>query len=184
MAEFPGQNALEQPPAGHRDDDLSDVAWPDGNTQMLPPYSYDSCCAGPRIPAAETTVDSNGLVVEHPINPALGEPEVLWTGPNNDCNGSGEGLAKGVMANWANSINRKQRECHRVPLWTLILIGVVMVFGDCIGGVIGSALGANGTAGAGKKVADHTTATHTLTVTAAQTEVTLAGHIPEPLPGS
>ncbi|OJJ51515.1 hypothetical protein ASPZODRAFT_127598, partial [Penicilliopsis zonata CBS 506.65] len=162
---FSGHNLGYQPPhgGGQAADDVGDIVGPDGHTEQLPPYSRYPDGVVPKVaPAAgmlaADTVHDAGVMREasHPsgYEAALGSESssrVLMpaAGVTTDANENRRlpvmmtAAAAGVMA-FEEKLKAKgrQKACCGLPIWTLVLIGVVLLIGACIGGVIGGVLGA------------------------------------------
>lgn len=165
---FPGHNPAYQPPAGRQADDVGDIIGPDGHTEPLPPYSRYPTGVVPKPPGPETMADLHTPPEEHPLNneipaaPTVSEtssrslvPERSGDG-GNDGNGEERPAATtGIMA-FEEKLKRKGKKtaCCGLPVWTLVLIGTVMLIGGCIGGVIGGVLGTKKAAEAAKKEED------------------------------
>ncbi|KAJ5095508.1 hypothetical protein NUU61_004864 [Penicillium alfredii] len=148
---FPGHNPPYQPPVGRRDDDVGDIIGPDGHTEPLPPYSRYPTGAVPKPSGAEAMADTTTASDEHQLNPASGDPPVSEVSsralvpeavPSHERGADEPAPTTGVMA-FEEKLKRKgkQTACCGLPVWTLVLVGTVMLIGGCIGGVIGGVLG-------------------------------------------
>lgn len=152
---FPGHAQAYQRPANRADDDVGDLVGPDGHTEQLPPYSRYPDGAAPKIEGAFDSVDaiepppdtadrdrsaalpvseisSTTIVAENqPVTSAIANPP------------PGEPPATGIMAFEEKLKSKgKKKACCGLPVWTLVLVGVVILVVACIGGVIGGVLGA------------------------------------------
>ncbi|GAQ04420.1 hypothetical protein ALT_1741 [Aspergillus lentulus] len=156
---FPGHEQAYQRPPGRADDDVGDLIGPDGHTEQLPPYSrYPDGV----LPKEEETMDSEvgaGIITEEIAHSTSREPPVSETSSRtlvvagnagNSVNGNGnppeeheEPPATGVMAFEEKLKSKgKKRVCCGLPIWTLVLISIVIFVVACIAGVIGGVLGA------------------------------------------
>ncbi|RAH87205.1 hypothetical protein BO86DRAFT_301636 [Aspergillus japonicus CBS 114.51] len=157
---FPGHNQAYQRPPGRADDDVGDLIGPDGHTEQLPPYSRYPENAVPKVEGTFASVNDAGITSDETlhneragppmsevtsINVPLEEPNRMSARSNSQ---SEEPPLTGIMA-FEEKLKRKgkQKACCGLPIWTIVLVGVVMLVGGCIGGVIGGVLGA-------KKAAD------------------------------
>ncbi|GLB19156.1 hypothetical protein AtubIFM61612_009061 [Aspergillus tubingensis] len=159
---FPGHNAqVYQRPPNRADDDLGDLIGPDGHTEQLPPYSRYPENAVPKVEGTFATVNDAGIIQDEILhNERAGPPmsevssntlvmeNTTSGGGNGNGNGNGNrGLEEppvtGVMAFEEKLKSKgKKKACCGLPVWTLVLVGVVMLIGGCIGGIIGGVLGA------------------------------------------
>ncbi|KAF9889975.1 hypothetical protein FE257_006849 [Aspergillus nanangensis] len=149
---FPGLAQTYQRPHNRADDDVADLVGPDGHTEQLPPYSRYPDGAAPKVGG---TVESITDVGARPDETTPNEPEVL---PVSEVSSRelvtedqpamrgheppAEIPATGVMA-FEEKLKKKgkKKACCGLPIWTLVLIGVVFIVAACIGGVIGGVLG-------------------------------------------
>ncbi|GMG32055.1 unnamed protein product [Aspergillus oryzae] len=153
---FPGHPQAYQRPPNRADDDVGDLIGPDGHTEQLPPYSR---YPDPVIPKVEGTFDPTpdaGVTLhdnshspnEHPpppISEVSSRTLVAENMANRRDNDEEREAAPvtGVMAFEEKLKTKgKKKACCGLPVWTLVLVGVVMLVGACIGGVIGGVLGA------------------------------------------
>ncbi|OJK05244.1 hypothetical protein ASPACDRAFT_56627 [Aspergillus aculeatus ATCC 16872] len=157
---FPGHNQAYQRPPGRADDDVGDLIGPDGHTEQLPPYSRYPENAVPKVEGTFASVNDAGITSDETLhneragppmsevtstNVPLEEPNRMTARSNSQ---SEEPPLTGIMA-FEEKLKRKgkKKACCGLPIWTIVLVGVVMLVGGCIGGVIGGVLGA-------KKAAD------------------------------
>ncbi|KAL4896957.1 hypothetical protein BDV59DRAFT_169431 [Aspergillus ambiguus] len=151
---FPGHAQAYQRPANRADDDVGDLVGPDGHTEQLPPYSRYPDGAAPKIegafdsvnnvdPPPEGTTDRNGLAGP-PVSELSSRTVVPETQPAMAANApADEPPATGIMAFEEKLKTKgKKKACCGLPVWTLVLVGVVILVAACIGGVIGGVLGA------------------------------------------
>jgi hypothetical protein len=161
---FPGHNQPYQPPAGRQADDVGDIIGPDGHAEPLPPYSRYPTGVIPKPPTPEIMADLNTSPEERRLNnespraPPISETSSRALVPEQsaeeDNGGNREESAvatTGIMA-FEEKLKRKGKKtaCCGLPVWTLVLIGTVMLIGGCIGGVIGGVLGTKKAAEAAK----------------------------------
>ncbi|KAE8145042.1 hypothetical protein BDV25DRAFT_145031 [Aspergillus avenaceus] len=152
---FPGHTQAYQRPPNRADDDVGDLIGPDGHTEQLPPYSrYPDPPAVPKVEGTFDPVPDAGGVALHdttpnerqepPVSEVSSRTVVADPPPNREENYEPEpAAATGVMAFEEKLKSKgKKKACCGLPVWTLVLIGVVMLVGACIGGVIGGVLGA------------------------------------------
>lgn len=171
---FPGHNSRYQPPTRRRDDDVGDIIGPDGHTEPLPPYSRYPAGVVPKPPGAEaeTMSDANPPPDTHDLNatstepPASEETLVPQSASNGEHEGRGAAPLTGVMA-FEEKLKRKgkQTACCGLPIWTLVLMGIVMVIAALIGGVIGGVVGTKNAA-AQQKAQSQSSGQYVVTVTA------------------
>lgn len=166
---FPGhlQEAYQRPP-NRAADDVGDLIGPDGYTEQLPPYSRYPEGTSPKLeatavvlPEAPALADQANGNNERDAATSDVSSGTLVVGNQPTARGSGapdEPPPTGVMA-FEEKLKRrgKKRVCCGLPVWTLILISVVMIVGGSIGGAIGGILGA-------KKAAEEATSSATPTV--------------------
>ncbi|PYI05896.1 hypothetical protein BO78DRAFT_138398 [Aspergillus sclerotiicarbonarius CBS 121057] len=151
---FPGHNqqAYQRPP-NRADDDLGDLIGPDGHTEQLPPYSRYPENAVPKVEGTFATVNDAGIMRDETVHNERAGPPMSETSSNtlveeNTTSREGNrGLEEppvtGVMAFEEKLKSKgKKKACCGLPVWTLVLVGVVMLVGGCIGGIIGGVLGA------------------------------------------
>lgn len=158
---FPGHNheAYQRPP-NRAADDVGDLIGPDGYTEQLPPYSRYPEGASPKLEATVAVAPNATAPPDQPGNneqdPNNSDPSsrTLVTGAlpaERDGGGGGgdnsgsndEPPPTGVMAFEEKLKKRGQkRVCCGLPIWTLVLISVIMIVGGSIGGAIGGILGA------------------------------------------
>ncbi|KNG84985.1 hypothetical protein ANOM_006547 [Aspergillus nomiae NRRL 13137] len=154
---FPGHPQAYQRPPNRADDDVGDLIGPDGHREQLPPYSR---YPDPVVPKVEGTFDPTpdaGVTLrdnthspnEHPPPPVSEVSSNTLVAENmanrrdNDEERSTAAPVTGVMAFEEKLKSKgKKKACCGLPVWTLVLVGVVMLVGACIGGVIGGVLGA------------------------------------------
>ncbi|KAE8353333.1 hypothetical protein BDV28DRAFT_133406 [Aspergillus coremiiformis] len=152
---FPGHTQAYQRPPNRADDDVGDLIGPDGHTEQLPPYSR---YPDPVVPKVEGTFDSTpdaGVTLhdnsnhnerhEPPVSEVSSRTLVAenQTSRHNDDEEREAAPVTGVMAFEEKLKTKgKKKACCGLPVWTLVLVGVVMLVGACIGGVIGGVLGA------------------------------------------
>ncbi|EAW09621.1 uncharacterized protein ACLA_038320 [Aspergillus clavatus NRRL 1] len=157
---FPGHEQTYQRPIGRADDDVGDLVGPDGHTEQLPPYSrYPDGV----VPKEEDENLESGLGAgiatdevaprvsqEHPVSEVssgtlvAGPEGTARTAPNAPPPPAPvEPPVTGVMA-FEEKLKRKgkKKACCGLPVWTLVLVGVVIFVVACIAGVIGGVLGA------------------------------------------
>ncbi|KAL3469834.1 hypothetical protein BJX99DRAFT_264817 [Aspergillus californicus] len=150
---FPGHNqeAYQRPP-NRAADDVGDLVGPDGYTEQLPPYSRYPEGTSPKLEATidalpDTAVlDEPGLNNERDLATSDVSSRTFVAGNQTTERGgaaSNEPPATGVMA-FEEKLKRRgqKRVCCGLPVWTLVLISVVMIVGGSIGGAIGGILGA------------------------------------------
>ncbi|RHZ67501.1 uncharacterized protein CDV56_106729 [Aspergillus thermomutatus] len=165
---FPGHEQAYQRPPGRADDDVGDLIGPDGHTEQLPPYSrYPDGVVPKEAGTLESGVGA-GIITEETAHSTSREPPVSEASSgtlvaensgnlaNGNGNGSGNGNgnghspgeheeppATGVMAFEEKLKSKgKKRVCCGLPIWTLVLISIVIFVVACIAGVIGGVLGA------------------------------------------
>ncbi|KAJ5808263.1 hypothetical protein N7474_009532 [Penicillium riverlandense] len=173
---FPGHNQHYQPPATRRDDDVGDIIGADGHTEPLPPYSRYPTGAIPKPPGTENLSDSTLQPEEHQLDTVSREAPISNASsrggivseqtPNGDGDGAQRAPLTGIMA-FEEKLKRKgkQTACCGLPVWTLVLIGTVMVIGGCIGGAIGGVIGTKRAADAQASAAAQTSGPRVVTVT-------------------
>ncbi|KAL4915328.1 hypothetical protein BDW62DRAFT_188778 [Aspergillus aurantiobrunneus] len=151
---FPGHNqeAYQRPP-NRAADDVADLIGPDGYTEQLPPYSRYPEGASPKLEATAVALPDVLPISNHPTGNTEQDAatsdissRTLVTGNQPTERGSGspdEPQPTGVMA-FEEKLKRRgqKRVCCGLPVWTLVLISVVMIVGGSIGGAIGGILGA------------------------------------------
>ncbi|KAL4810450.1 hypothetical protein BDV18DRAFT_131026 [Aspergillus unguis] len=192
---FPGHNqeAYQRPP-NPAADDVGDLIGPDGYTEQLPPYSRYPEGASPKLEAtpvalpipsanldqsnatnereaATSEVSSNTLVAGAvPVGSNTGAPE--------------EPPPTGVMA-FEEKLKRrgKKRVCCGLPVWTLVLISVIMIVGGSIGGAIGGILGAKKAAEDASSDDQPTTTTLTVPPRTEATPISGSPYLPEEFTG-
>ncbi|KAL2854399.1 hypothetical protein BJY01DRAFT_205548 [Aspergillus pseudoustus] len=171
---FPGhgQETYQRPP-NRAADDVGDLIGPDGYTEQLPPYSRYPEGASPKLeasadgfPVAAVTLDQPNTNNErdHAISDTSSRTLVAGSQPVDCANGAPEDPpVTGVMA-FEEKLKRrgKKRVCCGLPVWTLVLISVVMIVGGSIGGAIGGILGAKKAAEASAEEDNPTTTTITV----------------------
>ncbi|KAL2868292.1 uncharacterized protein BJX67DRAFT_53120 [Aspergillus lucknowensis] len=151
---FPGhgQESYQRPP-NRAADDVGDLIGPDGYTEQLPPYSRYPEGASPKLEALTDGPPESAIVSDQ--SNTNNEPGSATSGvssstlvagnqPASDAGGTpDEPPVTGVMA-FEEKLKRrgKKRVCCGLPVWTLVLISVVMIVGGSIGGAIGGILGA------------------------------------------
>lgn len=150
---FPGHNRGYQIPSLQRENELGDIVGPDGHTEQLPPYSrYPEGMASkealPHQRVIEASSDQNEINSPRYVEPSMTETSsrtlVSQPSPEQSTHTiAGDAPPTGVMA-FEEKLQRKakQRVCCDLPIWTLILVAVVLVVFACIGGAIGGVLGA------------------------------------------
>ncbi|KAF5867284.1 hypothetical protein ETB97_000053 [Aspergillus alliaceus] len=153
---FPGHTQAYQRPPNRADDDVGDLIGPDGHTEQLPPYSR---YPDPVVPKVEGTFDAtpDASVPLHDSDPnerheqtpvPVSEVSSNTLVAENQANRRDEeerevAPVTGVMAFEEKLKTKgKKKACCGLPVWTIVLVGVVMLVGACIGGVIGGVLGA------------------------------------------
>ncbi|KAJ5135097.1 uncharacterized protein N7515_004375 [Penicillium bovifimosum] len=161
---FPGHNQPYQPSAGRPADDVGDIIGPDGHAEPLPPYSRYPAGVIPKPPTPEIMADLNTAPEEQRLNnesprpPPISETSSRALVPEQSAEENNEGnreeravATTGIMA-FEEKLKRKGKKtaCCGLPVWTLVLIGTVMLIGGCIGGVIGGVLGTKKAAEASK----------------------------------
>ncbi|BDD56896.1 hypothetical protein MPDQ_006361 [Monascus purpureus] len=166
---FPGHNQPYRRPPGRADDDIADIVGPDGHTEQLPPYSRYPDGVVPAVePVPEphnnnpdTTTDEDHLYnFDGP--PASGTSSRTLVSERSPARNSQPPTASAAAAG-QTVLNEKaegrgpRRVCCGLPIWTFVLIAVVMVICAVIGGVIGGLLGAKRATDEGNK--NHTTQT-------------------------
>ncbi|KAH8423844.1 uncharacterized protein LDX57_001601 [Aspergillus melleus] len=155
---FPGHPQAYQRPPNRADDDVGDLIGPDGHTEQLPPYSRYPENAVPKVeeqPPQPVTDAPTAPPPEAPRSEPAAIPiaEVAAAGmvagnqaspvPVQHPEPPEEPPATGIMAFEEKLKTKgKKKACCGLPVWTLVLVGVVMLVGGCIGGVIGGVLGA------------------------------------------
>ncbi|KAL2827046.1 hypothetical protein BDW59DRAFT_144590 [Aspergillus cavernicola] len=151
---FPGHNQeVYQRPPNRAADDVGDLIGPDGYAEQLPPYSRYPEGASPKLeatvdalPDAAVILDQPGLNNERDLATSEGSSRTLVAENQAAERGNGapnEPRVTGVMAFEEKLKSRgKKRVCCGLPVWTLVLISVVMIVGGSIGGAIGGILGA------------------------------------------
>lgn len=154
---FPGHTQTYQRPSGRADDDVGDLVGPDGHLEQLPPYSRYPDAAAPKIEGQVDATNDAGVVPDEngtngptaiPVSEVssrtmVTETAALHTESQRQSQSSDRAPATGVMAFEEKLKTKgKKKACCGLPVWTLILVGVIMLVGACIGGVIGGVLGA------------------------------------------
>ncbi|PYH89811.1 hypothetical protein BO71DRAFT_97672 [Aspergillus ellipticus CBS 707.79] len=155
---FPGHNQAYQRAPGRADDDVGDLIGPDGHTEQLPPYSRYPENAAPKVEGAFAAVNDAGITRDETLRDERAGPPMSEVSSNtlvmeNTANGGGNGggnrgveeaaPVSGVMAFEEKLKSKgKKKACCGLPVWTLVLVGFVMLVGGCIGGIIGGVLGA------------------------------------------
>ncbi|KAL4780225.1 hypothetical protein BJX76DRAFT_55290 [Aspergillus varians] len=151
---FPGHNqeAYQRPP-NRAADDVGDLVGPDGYTEQLPPYSRYPEGTSPKLEPTVVALPDVSAIADQPNGnnePDAATSDVssrtLIAGNQPTERGGGapdEPPPTGVMA-FEEKLKRrgKKRVCCGLPVWTLVLISVVMIVGGSIGGAIGGILGA------------------------------------------
>ncbi|KAL3461335.1 hypothetical protein BJX64DRAFT_165561 [Aspergillus heterothallicus] len=151
---FPGhgQEAYQRPP-NRAADDVGDLIGPDGYTEQLPPYSRYPEGASPKLETQVGAIPVAAIALDQPNTNTGREPATSDTSsrtlvagiqPVDNANGApNEPQMTGVMA-FEEKLKRrgKKRVCCGLPVWTIVLISVVMIVGGSIGGAIGGILGA------------------------------------------
>ncbi|KAL2810656.1 hypothetical protein BJX63DRAFT_306649 [Aspergillus granulosus] len=184
-----GQESYHRPP-NRAADDVGDLIGPDGYTEQLPPYSRYPEGASPKLEAsvdglpvavvaldqpnsnerdaATSDTSSRTLVAgNQPVYGANSTANELTVTDNQPVYGANrtpnEPPVTGVMA-FEEKLKRKgkKRVCCGLPVWTLVLISVVMIVGGSIGGAIGGILGAKKAAEASAEDDEPTTTTITV----------------------
>ena len=153
---FMAHNQTYQRSPGHGGEDVGDIVGPDGHTEQLPPYSRYPDGIPPKlglghasIASAERNSPSQTALPTSPQSPqsrvssrALieeNESQRVIQPPNPSDPGDPE------VPRFEEKPRRKKKAntklCCGVPLWMMILIGIVLIIGAVIGGVIGGILG-------------------------------------------
>ncbi|KAL4873444.1 hypothetical protein BDV12DRAFT_159991 [Aspergillus spectabilis] len=146
------QEAYQRPP-NRAADDVGDLIGPDGYAEQLPPYSRYPEGTSPKLeatvvglPDVAISSDQSSSTNERDLATSDVSSRTLVAG--NQTAGCGNGAPgelplTGVMA-FEEKLKRKgkKRVCCGLPVWTLVLISVVMIVGGSIGGAIGGILGA------------------------------------------
>ncbi|KAL4928392.1 uncharacterized protein BDV17DRAFT_95549 [Aspergillus undulatus] len=151
---FPGHNqeAYQRPP-NRAADDVGDLIGPDGYTEQLPPYSRYPEGASPKLEATVVALpdvppivdQSNGSNEREPATSDVSSRTVVAGNQPTERGGGApdEPAPTGVMAFEEKLKRRGQKKvCCGLPVWTLVLVSVVMIVGGSIGGAIGGILGA------------------------------------------
>lgn len=159
--------------------DIADIVGPDGHAEQLPPYSRYPDGGAAKAVAAGIETATEPIVVQDDFT----EPERRQQLPISETSSrtlvpeeSGAGSvrsstaatpATGLMA-FEEKLQRKgkQRVCCGLPVWTLVLVGVVVLILACIGGAIGGVLGARKAATQSEPPPPPTAAPEIITVTA------------------
>ncbi|KAL4885069.1 hypothetical protein BJY04DRAFT_181296 [Aspergillus karnatakaensis] len=146
------QEAYQRPP-NRAADDVGDLIGPDGYTEQLPPYSRYPEGTSPKLEAtvaalpdvaASSDLSSSNNERDLATSEVSSRTLVAGNQATESGNGApGEPPLTGVMA-FEEKLKRKgkKRVCCGLPVWTLVLISVVMIVGGSIGGAIGGILGA------------------------------------------
>ena len=184
---FPGHLPTypQIPPPSHRaDDDIADIVGPDGHTEPLPPYSRFPI--GLLSPSEERlNLSGNVIAEEDHSNDLMGPPTSGMssrslvanagnargtTSPSAPAPAGGAppsaGGSSGTVVNEKVSRSGPRRTCFGLPIWTVVLIAMVMVICAVVGGVIGGVLGANTNKGKSAPQPGSTTTAAVVTVTA------------------
>ncbi|KAL2860397.1 hypothetical protein BJX68DRAFT_225080 [Aspergillus pseudodeflectus] len=171
---FPGhgQESYQRPP-NRAADDVGDLIGPDGYTEQLPPYSRYPEGASPKLEASVDGLPEAAVILDQPnsnnerdlaASETSSRTLVASSQPDSRANRPpDEPPVTGVMA-FEEKLKRrgKKRVCCGLPVWTLVLISVVMIVGGSIGGAIGGILGAKKAAEASAE--DDVPTTTTITV--------------------
>ncbi|KAL5338707.1 hypothetical protein BJX70DRAFT_191600 [Aspergillus crustosus] len=153
---FPAHNqeAYQRPP-NRAADDVGDLVGPDGYAEQLPPYSRYPQGTSPKLeatvaglPDVAVLSDQSSSNNERDLAVSDVSSRTLVAGNQTAAAERGSGAPvepplTGVMA-FEEKLKRKgkKRVCCGLPVWTLVLISVVMIVGGSIGGAIGGILGA------------------------------------------
>ncbi|KAL4958272.1 hypothetical protein BDW69DRAFT_154594 [Aspergillus filifer] len=171
---FPGhgQEAYRRPP-NRAADDVGDLIGPDGYTEQLPPYSRYPEGASPKLEATVVALPDvppnpdqpNGNTERDAATSDVSSRTLVAGQPSTRGGGVGGGAPAepaptGVMA-FEEKLKRrgKKKVCCGLPVWTLVLISVVMIVGGSIGGAIGGILGAKKAAEDASDDSDYTVVT-------------------------
>ncbi|RMJ24166.1 hypothetical protein PHISP_04972 [Aspergillus sp. HF37] len=148
---FPGHNQAYQRPPDSADDDVGDIVGPDGHTEQLPPYTRYPDIPAPKIEGTFEAATDAGVVgednrpshQEEEVPDSASTPRPLATEPPPaDNREPPEEEPTGVMAFEEKlQTTGKKRACCGLPIWTLVLVCVVILVVACIGGIIGGVLG-------------------------------------------
>ncbi|KAL3453840.1 hypothetical protein BJX65DRAFT_262051 [Aspergillus insuetus] len=171
---FPGhsQETYQRPP-NRAADDVGDLIGPDGYTEQLPPYSRYPEGASPKLEASVDGLADAAVILDQPnsnnerdlaTSETSSRTLVAGSLPDDRANRApAEPPVTGVMA-FEEKLKRrgKKRVCCGLPVWTLVLISVVMIVGGSIGGAIGGILGAKKAAEASAEDDEPTTTTITV----------------------
>lgn len=188
---FPGHSQPYQRAPGRADDDVADIIGPDGHTEQLPPYSRYPDGVVPKPEGESEPGNDAGIAAEedHPSGyegpPASGTSSRTLVSERPTTENRQPPVVPAAAAD-ATVFNEKaqgrsrRRTCCGMPIWTIVLIAVVMVICAVIGGVIGGVLGA-------KKATDedHANETSPVVVTVTATpgiDATPMSTIPQGLP--
>ncbi|KAL4991323.1 hypothetical protein BDW68DRAFT_4060 [Aspergillus falconensis] len=166
---FPGHNheAYQRPPNGAADD-VGDLVGPDGYTEQLPPYSRYPEGASPELEPSVVALPDAPIISNQPSGNSEREAATSDTSSRTVVAGTvtAGAMAAGALAGGTQSSERgrgapdgppptgvmafeeklkrrgQKKVCCGLPVWTLVLISVVMIVGGSIGGAIGGILGA------------------------------------------
>ncbi|KAL5050083.1 hypothetical protein BDW71DRAFT_142580 [Aspergillus fruticulosus] len=166
---FPGHNheAYQRPPNGAADD-VGDLVGPDGYTEQLPPYSRYPEGASPELEPSVVALPDAPIISNQPSGNSEREAATSDTSSRTVVAGTvtAGAMAAGALAGGTQSTERgrgapdgppptgvmafeeklkrrgQKKVCCGLPVWTLVLISVVMIVGGSIGGAIGGILGA------------------------------------------
>lgn len=139
---FPGHNPSYQGESA-QPDDVGDIVGPDGHLEQLPPYSRYPMGMGPKDDASTASLVSLRRDQDLQENEERRAPSVGSSNTLVDAN-SVTRLTSGTATSLEEKLKKKSRQkvCCGVPIWLLVLTGMVMLLGACLGGVIGGVLGA------------------------------------------
>ena len=141
---FPGHNSSYQGESA-RPDDVGDIVGPDGHLEQLPPYSRYPVGMGPKDDARTASLVSLRRDQDLQENEERTAPSISSSNTLVDAN-SVTRLTSGTAVTTASLEEKlkkksKQKVCCGVPVWLLVLTGIVMLLGACLGAVIGGVLG-------------------------------------------
>ncbi|KAL1999124.1 hypothetical protein VTN02DRAFT_5005 [Thermoascus thermophilus] len=149
---FPGHGQAYHRAPGQADDDVGDIIGPDGHLEQLPPYSRYPDGIPPKTGLGPASIASANRDRDFQAgdgeSPPSGTSSRTLVGGGLSANAPAlQPAAAETAAAVDNNFNekvgekRKHRMCCGVPIWMLVLIGVVLLIGAGIGGAIGGVLG-------------------------------------------
>jgi len=146
---FPGLNNNYHRRLGPDGEEIADIIGPDGHTEQLPPYTqYDEAMARKARPMIQMPLAGAGGIGLATRNPEFASREdlnspqsrqstrSLISDSNNQINTAAlDASEKPQLKKWQRVAKRKA--CRIVPIWAIVLVGIVVVlFGIILGSVL------------------------------------------------